>query len=108
MTSGDLGDVSSLSSKASSLQHSSGGTSIVTGPAQRGPEFIMPPSRGAKSASPRRGSGPQQRGHRGQTAGSEFMRERVQGLHGSRAFTPLTPRGRAKRGRPPSRSPLSR
>uniref|UniRef100_A0A8C7K863 Tumour suppressor p53-binding protein-1 Tudor domain-containing protein n=1 Tax=Oncorhynchus kisutch TaxID=8019 RepID=A0A8C7K863_ONCKI len=108
MTSGDLGDVSSLSSKASSLQHSSGGTSIVTGPAQRGPEFIMPPSRGAKSASPRRGSGPQQRGHRGQTAGSEFMRERVQGLHGSRAFTPLTPRGRARRGRPPSRSPLSR
>uniref|UniRef100_A0A4W5M146 Tumour suppressor p53-binding protein-1 Tudor domain-containing protein n=1 Tax=Hucho hucho TaxID=62062 RepID=A0A4W5M146_9TELE len=50
MTSGDLGDVSSLSSKASSLQHSSGGTSTVTGPAQRGPDFIMPPSRGAKSA----------------------------------------------------------
>ncbi|XP_045564950.1 TP53-binding protein 1 isoform X2 [Salmo salar] len=108
MTSGDLGDVSSLSSKASSQQHSSGGTSIVTGPAQRGPDFIMPSSRGAKSASPRRGSGPQQRGHRGQTAGSEFMGERVQGLHGSRAFTPLTPRGRARRGRPPSRSPLSR
>uniref|UniRef100_A0A674DET1 Tumor protein p53 binding protein, 1 n=1 Tax=Salmo trutta TaxID=8032 RepID=A0A674DET1_SALTR len=54
MTSGDLGDVSSLSSKASSLQHSSGGTSIVTGPGQRGPDFIMPPSRGAKSA---RGAG---------------------------------------------------
>uniref|UniRef100_A0A4W5M135 Tumour suppressor p53-binding protein-1 Tudor domain-containing protein n=2 Tax=Hucho hucho TaxID=62062 RepID=A0A4W5M135_9TELE len=108
MTSGDLGDVSSLSSKASSLQHSSGGTSTVTGPAQRGPDFIMPPSRGAKSASPRRGSGPQQRGHRGQTAGSDFMGERVQGLHGSQAFTPLTPRGRARRGRPPSRSPLSR
>ncbi|XP_045065528.1 TP53-binding protein 1 isoform X1 [Coregonus clupeaformis] len=108
MTSGDLGDVSSLSSKASSLQHSSGGTSTVRGPAQRGPDFIMPPSRGAKSASPRRGSGPQQRGHRGQVAGSEFMGERVQGLHGSRAFTPLTPRGRARRGRPPSRSPLSR
>lgn len=50
MTSGDLGDVSSLSSKASSQQHSSGGTSIVTGPGQRGPDFIMPPSRGAKSA----------------------------------------------------------
>uniref|UniRef100_A0A673Z876 TP53-binding protein 1 n=1 Tax=Salmo trutta TaxID=8032 RepID=A0A673Z876_SALTR len=50
MTSGDLGDVSSLSSKASSQQHSSGGTSIVTGPAQRGPDFIMPPSRGAKGA----------------------------------------------------------
>lgn len=43
MTSGDLGDISSLSSKASSLQHSSGGTS---GGFTR-PDLIMPPSRGA-------------------------------------------------------------
>uniref|UniRef100_A0A3P8XAH1 TP53-binding protein 1 n=1 Tax=Esox lucius TaxID=8010 RepID=A0A3P8XAH1_ESOLU len=50
MTSGDLGDVSSLSSKASSLQHSSGGNSTVTAFAQPGPNFIMPPSRGSKSA----------------------------------------------------------
>ncbi|XP_052371908.1 TP53-binding protein 1 isoform X4 [Oncorhynchus keta] len=67
MTSGDLGDVSSLSSKASSLQHSSGGTSIVTGPAQRGPEFIMPPSRGAKSA---RGAGVPRANARGQPLSS--------------------------------------
>ncbi|KAM9860738.1 TP53-binding protein 1 isoform 2-T2 [Aulostomus maculatus] len=47
MTSGDLGDISSLSSKASSLQHSSGGTSSTTGLSR--PDFIMPPGRGAKS-----------------------------------------------------------
>lgn len=47
VTSGDLADISSLSSKASSLQHSSGGTS---GSMSLGrPDFIMPPSRGAKS-----------------------------------------------------------
>ncbi|KAM7424669.1 hypothetical protein PAMA_000834 [Pampus argenteus] len=46
VTSGDLGDISSLSSKASSLQHSSGGTR---------PEFIVPLHRGAKSI---RGAGP--------------------------------------------------
>uniref|UniRef100_A0A8K9Y1C1 Tumor protein p53 binding protein, 1 n=1 Tax=Oncorhynchus mykiss TaxID=8022 RepID=A0A8K9Y1C1_ONCMY len=67
MTSGDLGDVSSLSSKASSLQHSSGGTSIVTGPAQRGPEFVMPPSRGAKSV---RGAGVPRTNARGQPLSS--------------------------------------
>ncbi|XP_039986203.1 TP53-binding protein 1 isoform X2 [Xiphias gladius] len=47
VTSGDLGDISSLSSKASSLQHSSGGTSSSTGLAR--PDFIMPPIRGARS-----------------------------------------------------------
>ncbi|KAM3625229.1 uncharacterized protein V6R79_008976 [Siganus canaliculatus] len=47
VTSGDLGDISSLSSKASSLQHSSGGTSSSMGLSR--PEFIMPPSRGARS-----------------------------------------------------------
>lgn len=47
MTSGDLADVSSLSSKASSLQHSSGGTSS-SGASHR-PHFVMPPSRGAAS-----------------------------------------------------------
>ncbi|XP_045564951.1 TP53-binding protein 1 isoform X3 [Salmo salar] len=67
MTSGDLGDVSSLSSKASSQQHSSGGTSIVTGPAQRGPDFIMPSSRGAKSA---RGAGVPRANARGQPLSS--------------------------------------
>uniref|UniRef100_A0A3Q0RX67 TP53-binding protein 1 n=1 Tax=Amphilophus citrinellus TaxID=61819 RepID=A0A3Q0RX67_AMPCI len=47
MTSGDLGDISSLSSKASSLQHSSGGTSSSTGLTR--PDFIIPASRGGKS-----------------------------------------------------------
>ncbi|MEQ2210039.1 hypothetical protein XENOCAPTIV_007573 [Xenoophorus captivus] len=47
VTSGDLGDISSLSSKASSLHHSSGGTSSSTGPTR--PDFIMPPNRGFKS-----------------------------------------------------------
>lgn len=50
MTSGDLADISSLSSKASSLHHSSGGTSSGAGR----PDFIIPPSRGLK---PIRGGG---------------------------------------------------
>lgn len=48
VTSGDLGDVSSLSSKASSLQHSSG--AIGSGAGLIRPDFIMPPSRGPKSS----------------------------------------------------------
>ncbi|XP_063737131.1 TP53-binding protein 1 isoform X2 [Eleginops maclovinus] len=97
LTSGDLGDISSLSSKASSLQHSSGGTSSS---GFTRPDFLMPPSRGATSFSPRRGGGQQQRGHRGQRAGS--------GVTMNRGLAPLFPRGRARRGRPPSRSSMSR
>ncbi|XP_077568997.1 TP53-binding protein 1 isoform X2 [Stigmatopora nigra] len=48
LTSGDLGDISSLSSKASSLQQSSGGASSTNAGLSR-PEFIMPPSRSTKS-----------------------------------------------------------
>ncbi|XP_035538354.1 TP53-binding protein 1 isoform X1 [Morone saxatilis] len=106
VTSGDLGDISSLSSKASSLQHSSGGTSSSIGFSR--PDFIMPPSRGARSISPRRGGGHQQRGHRGHRAGSVVTMDRGYGTPGSRGFVPLSPRGRARRGRPPSRSFLSR
>ncbi|XP_044212627.1 TP53-binding protein 1 isoform X2 [Thunnus albacares] len=106
MTSGDLGDISSLSSKASSHHHSSGGTSSSTGFSR--PDFIMPLSRGAKSISPRRGGGHQQRGHRGHRAGSVVTMDRGYGTLGSRAFVPLSPRGRARRGRPPSRSSPSR
>ncbi|XP_029310434.1 LOW QUALITY PROTEIN: TP53-binding protein 1 [Cottoperca gobio] len=95
MTSGDLGDISSLSSKTSSLQHSSGGTSSS---GFTRPDFIMPPSRGYFS--PRRGGRQQQRGHRGQRAGSVVTM--------NRGFIPLSPRGRARRGRPPSRSSMSR
>ncbi|XP_054879512.1 TP53-binding protein 1 isoform X2 [Poeciliopsis prolifica] len=101
VTSGDLGDISSLSSKASSLHHSSGGTSGSTGPSR--PDFIMPPSRGFRSVSPRRGGGHPQRGHRGQRAGSVVTVGR-----GGGSYVPLTPRGRARRGRPPSRSSPSR
>ncbi|XP_034755368.1 TP53-binding protein 1 isoform X2 [Etheostoma cragini] len=105
LTSGDLADISSLSSKASSLQHSSGGTSSS---GFTRPDFIMPPSRGAVSFSPRRGGGQQQRGHRGQRAGSVVTMHRGDSTLGSRAFVPLIPRGRARRGRPPSRSSMSR
>ncbi|XP_027870019.1 TP53-binding protein 1 isoform X2 [Xiphophorus couchianus] len=101
MTSGDLGDISSLSSKASSLHHSSGGTSGSTGLSR--PDFVMPPSRGFRSVSLRRGGGHPQRGHRGQRAGSVVTVGR-----GGSSFVPLTPRGRARRGRPPSRSSPSR
>ncbi|XP_047187440.1 TP53-binding protein 1 isoform X2 [Scophthalmus maximus] len=107
MTSGDLGDISSLSSKASSLQHSSGGTSSSTGFTR--PDFLMPSGRGARSFSPRRGGGHQRRGHRGHRAGSVItVGDRGYGALGSRGFVPLTPRGRARRGRPPSRYSLSR
>uniref|UniRef100_A0A1A8JNV1 TP53-binding protein 1 n=1 Tax=Nothobranchius kuhntae TaxID=321403 RepID=A0A1A8JNV1_NOTKU len=106
LTSGDLGDISSLSSKASSLHQSSGGTSSSTGNPR--PDFLMPSSRGAKSSSPRRGGGHQRRGHRGHRAGSVVTLGRGSSTFGSRAFVPLTPRGRARRGRPPSRSSLSR
>uniref|UniRef100_A0A3Q1H9K7 TP53-binding protein 1 n=1 Tax=Acanthochromis polyacanthus TaxID=80966 RepID=A0A3Q1H9K7_9TELE len=106
LTSGDLGDISSLSSKASSLQHSSSGTSSSTGLSR--PGFIIPTSRGARSMSPRRGGGHQQRGHRGHRAGSVVTVNRGYGTLGSRGFVPPTTRGRARRGRPPSRSSLSR
>ncbi|MBN3316887.1 TP53B protein, partial [Atractosteus spatula] len=96
MTSGDLGDVSSLSSKTPSLQrNSSGASSGGPGPARRmGAEdatrgFIMPPHRGA-SARLARGT-------------EDRARELETG-----PLTPLTPRGRARRGRPPSRTPFSR
>ncbi|XP_031179513.1 TP53-binding protein 1 isoform X8 [Sander lucioperca] len=46
LASGDLADISSLSSKASSLQHSSGGTSSS---GFTRPDFIMPPIRGTMS-----------------------------------------------------------
>ncbi|MFT7816437.1 tumor suppressor p53-binding protein 1 isoform X4 [Arapaima gigas] len=99
MTSGDLADVSSLSSKTSSLQHSSSGTSSIGGGPAKQTDFIVPNSRGAKSASPRKASGQQQRAHCG-PGGSEWMEDRGR--------APLTPRGRGRRGRPPSRSPFFR
>ncbi|XP_037103500.1 TP53-binding protein 1 isoform X2 [Syngnathus acus] len=100
LTSGDLGDISSLSSKASSLQKGSGGGRRTTSGLSR-PEFIMPPSRSAKSASLKRGGGQKQRGNRGQKGGSVVKKDR--GTPESGALVSTTPRGRAKRGRPPFR-----
>ena len=47
MTSGDLADVSSLSSKASSLAHSSSGSMGTGTGSGRRPDFLMPAGRGA-------------------------------------------------------------
>ncbi|XP_052416760.1 TP53-binding protein 1-like isoform X1 [Carassius gibelio] len=99
MTSGDLADVSSLSSKAPSHHSSSGTSSTGLGPI-RMPDFLMPPSRGAKSG--RRGGRQQPRSHT-VVVGSE-----VTDARGSQVTAQLSPRGRAQRGRPPSRGPLSR
>uniref|UniRef100_A0A8C2D6N8 TP53-binding protein 1 n=2 Tax=Cyprinus carpio TaxID=7962 RepID=A0A8C2D6N8_CYPCA len=99
MTSGDLADVSSLSSKAPSHHSSSGTSSTGLGPI-RMPDFLMPPSRGVKSG--RRGGRQQPRSHT-VVVGSE-----VTDARGSQVTTQLSPRGRAQRGRPPSRGPLSR
>ncbi|XP_015198654.2 TP53-binding protein 1 isoform X2 [Lepisosteus oculatus] len=115
MTSGDLGDVSSLSSKTPSLQrNSSGASSGGPGPARRmGAEdatrgFIMPPHRGASArlASPRKACGQQQGGSNG-PGGSRGTEDRARELE-TGPLTPLTPRGRARRGRPTSRTPFSR
>ncbi|RXN20866.1 tumor suppressor p53-binding 1 isoform X1 [Labeo rohita] len=100
MTSGDLADVSSLSSKAPSHHSSSGTSSGGLGPI-RMPDFLMPPSRGAKSG--RRGGRQQQPRTHTVVVGSE-----VTDARGSEVTTQLSPRGRARRGRPPSRGPLSR
>ncbi|XP_066557673.1 TP53-binding protein 1 isoform X1 [Amia ocellicauda] len=112
MTSGDLGDVSSLSSKTPSLQRSSSGASSMgAGPARRvgfedtHMDFIMPPSRGgasARLASPRKAFG-QQQGAPSGLGGPEGTVDRDRA-----PLTPLTPRGRARRGRPPSRTLVSR
>ncbi|XP_076853471.1 TP53-binding protein 1 isoform X2 [Brachyhypopomus gauderio] len=100
MTSGDLADVSSISSKAPSHHSSSGTSSGGPGPS-RAADFVMPAGRGAKSGSPRRGG---RQPMASVAAGSEFMG--VLGSPGTAA--PLSPRGYARRGRPPSRTTMSR
>ncbi|XP_036440256.1 TP53-binding protein 1 isoform X2 [Colossoma macropomum] len=67
MTSGDLADVSSLSSKALSHHSSSGTSSTGLGPS-RMPDFVMPSSRGAKSG--RGGRSGQRGGGHGQAVSS--------------------------------------
>ncbi|XP_070619649.1 TP53-binding protein 1 isoform X1 [Erythrolamprus reginae] len=112
LTSGDLGDVSSFSSKASGLQHtSSGGSSALSatrsransaGPGRGSQDSALPT---ARKPSPKKGTGfcPVHRDHSKTPAGDEA--EDPGPSHQQwRAGAPLTPRGRGRRGRPTSRS----
>ncbi|XP_066514248.1 TP53-binding protein 1-like isoform X1 [Hoplias malabaricus] len=96
LTSGDLADISSLSSKASS-HHSSSGTSSAALGSGRIPDFVIPSSRGAKFGSPRRGG-------RQQLKASAAVGSELQVAWGS-PLVAMSPRGHGRRGRPPSRSP---
>ncbi|XP_006831782.1 PREDICTED: tumor suppressor p53-binding protein 1 isoform X2 [Chrysochloris asiatica] len=114
-SSGDLGDISSFSSKASSLLHTSSGTSLSamhsSGSSGRGAgllkvksggtepaDFALPSSRGGPGKlSPRKGVS--------QTGAPVCEEDGDAGLgirQGGKA--PVTPRGRGRRGRPPSRT----
>ncbi|KAF3830461.1 hypothetical protein GH733_004280 [Mirounga leonina] len=114
-SSGDLGDISSFSSKASSLHHTSSGTSLSamhsSGSSGRGAgplkgktsgtepaDFALPSSRGGPGKlSPRKGVS--------QTGAPVCEEDGDAGLgirQGGKA--PVTPRGRGRRGRPPSRT----
>nr|XP_023414513.1 TP53-binding protein 1 isoform X2 [Loxodonta africana] len=114
-SSGDLGDISSFSSKASSLHRTSSGTSLSamhsSGSSGRGAgqlkgktsgtepvDFALPSSRGGPGKlSPRKGVS--------QTGVPVCEEDGDVGLgvrQGGKA--PVTPRGRGRRGRPPSRT----
>ncbi|XP_054421483.1 TP53-binding protein 1 isoform X2 [Pteronotus mesoamericanus] len=114
-SSGDLGDISSFSSKASSLHRTSSGTSLSaihsSGSSGRGAgplkgktsgtepaDFALPSSRGGTGKpSPRKGVS--------QTGAPVCEEDGDAGLgirQGGKA--PVTPRGRGRRGRPPSRT----
>ncbi|NXR34512.1 TP53B protein, partial [Zosterops hypoxanthus] len=123
LTSGDLGDVSSFSSKASSLHrtssggssghsamHSSSSSGRGTG-AVRGKvcgtetgEFALPIGRG--KLSPRKGAGQPASPLRVGQAGALPCEEEEDSMPGTRQAgrAPGTPRGRGRRGRPPSRT----
>ncbi|XP_069862038.1 TP53-binding protein 1 isoform X4 [Dipodomys merriami] len=111
-SSGDLGDISSFSSKASSLHRTSSGTSLSamhsSGSSGRGAgplkgkssateptDFAFPSSRGGPGKlSPRKGVS---------QTGAPVCEEDGDGVRqGGKA--PVTPRGRGRRGRPPSRT----
>ncbi|XP_048189089.1 LOW QUALITY PROTEIN: TP53-binding protein 1 [Perognathus longimembris pacificus] len=115
-SSGDLGDISSFSSKASSLHRTSSGTSPSamhsSGSSGRGAgalkgktstaeptDFALPSSRGGPGKlSPRKGV---------TQTGVPVCEEDGDGIRqGGKA--PVTPRGRGRRGRPPSRTTGSR
>uniref|UniRef100_A0A8C4Y0N1 TP53-binding protein 1 n=1 Tax=Gopherus evgoodei TaxID=1825980 RepID=A0A8C4Y0N1_9SAUR len=126
LTSGDLGDISSLSSKVSSLHRTSSGASSGLSATHGGSssgrgagsfkgkvsgmeagEFALPSGRGVLGKlSPRRGAGqpgsPLRAGQTGATACEEDEDAALGSRQGGKA--PLTPRGRGRRGRPPSRA----
>ncbi|NWJ04854.1 TP53B protein, partial [Crypturellus undulatus] len=126
LTSGDLGDVSSFSSKASSLHRTSSGASSGHSAAQsssnsgRGTEaikgkacgmesgeFALPVGRGILGKlSPRKGVGQPASPLRVRQTGALPCEEDEDSLLGARqgGRAPGTPRGRGKRGRPPSRA----
>eukprot|EP00076_Gallus_gallus_P044166 XP_025009704.1 TP53-binding protein 1 isoform X3 [Gallus gallus] len=127
LTSGDLGDVSSFSSKASSLHRTSSGASSglsathSSSSSARGTgavkgkvcgtesgEFALPIGRGVLGKlSPRKGVGQPVSPLRVSQAGAALLcEEEEDSMLGTRQSgkAPGTPRGRGRRGRPPSRS----
>ncbi|XP_051484206.1 TP53-binding protein 1 isoform X2 [Apus apus] len=125
LTSGDLGDVSSFSSKASSLHRTSSGASsghsaTHSSSSGRGAgaakgkvcgtetgEFALPVGRGVLGKlSPRKGAGQPASPLRVNQAGALPCEEEEDALPGTRlgGRAPGTPRGRGRRGRPPSRT----
>ncbi|NXD99236.1 TP53B protein, partial [Chaetorhynchus papuensis] len=126
LTSGDLGDVSSFSSKASSLHrtssggssghsamHSSSSSGRGTGAAKgkvcgtETGEFALPTGRGVLGKlSPRKGAGQPPSPVRVSQTGALPCEEEEDSVLGARQAgrTPVTLRGRGRRGRPPSRT----
>ncbi|XP_062439929.1 TP53-binding protein 1 isoform X3 [Rhea pennata] len=126
LTSGDLGDVSSFSSKASSLHRTSSGassghsathsssssvrgTGIIKGKAcgMETGEFALPMGRGILGKlSPRKGAGQPASPLRVSQMGALPCEEDEDSMLGARqgGRAPVTPRGRGRRGRPPSRA----
>ncbi|NWW76567.1 TP53B protein, partial [Climacteris rufus] len=126
LTSGDLGDVSSFSSKASSLHRTSSGASSghsamhSSSSSGRGTgavkgkvcgtetvEFPLPVGRGVLGKlSPRKGAEQPASPLRVSQAGALPCEEEEDSMPGTRQVgrVPVTPRGRGRRGRPPSRT----
>ncbi|XP_010085095.1 PREDICTED: tumor suppressor p53-binding protein 1, partial [Pterocles gutturalis] len=126
LTSGQLGDVSSFSSKASSLHRTSSGASSHSvahssssssgqgagavkgkGCVTEAAEFALPVGRGVLGKlSPRKGAGQPASPLRVSQTGALPCEEEEDSMSGTRhgGRAPLTPRGRGRRGRPPSRT----
>ncbi|XP_057241444.1 TP53-binding protein 1 isoform X2 [Malurus melanocephalus] len=126
LNSGDLGDVSSFSSKASSLHRTSSGASSGHSAMHSGSssgrgtgavkgkvcgtetgEFALPTGRGILGKlSPRKGAGQPASPLRVSQTGALPCEEEEDSVPGTRQAgkSPVTPRGRGRRGRPPSRT----